>query len=95
MPPMSHHAIAYRAAINAAAIFAMAADKRRAIQRRPRIPERSLLLLALAGGGPGAVAAQQTLRHKTRKQPFCGLLLLIAAGQVIGLAWLVARLAGG
>lgn len=27
-------------------------------------------MLAVLGGWPGALAAQQALRHKTRKQPF-------------------------
>jgi uncharacterized membrane protein YsdA (DUF1294 family) len=35
-----------------------------------RVPERTLHFLALAGGWPGALFAQQTLRHKTIKQPF-------------------------
>jgi len=47
-----------------------AADKAAATSGGWRTSERSLLLLGLVGGWPGAVVAQQTLRHKTRKRSF-------------------------
>ncbi|MFX7804552.1 DUF1294 domain-containing protein, partial [Acinetobacter baumannii] len=55
-----------------------------------RIPERTLLLLALIGGTPGAYAGRWLFRHKTRKQPFVGRLHAIAVVQA-GLlaAWLI------
>jgi uncharacterized membrane protein YsdA (DUF1294 family) len=61
-------------------------DKRRAVRGMARIRERTLLLWALAGGTPGAFAACQLFRHKTRKQPFVRLLWLIAAAQALVLA---------
>lgn len=45
-------------------------DKHRAGAGGRRIPERTLHLLALFGGWPGAFAGQQIFRHKTRKLPF-------------------------
>jgi uncharacterized membrane protein YsdA (DUF1294 family) len=78
-------AIAYLAAINLAAFAAFASDKRRAIQGARRIPERTLLGLAMIGGTPGALAAQQLLRHKTRKQPFKAQLWTMAGAQALAL----------
>lgn len=49
---------------------AYAADKAAARARERRTPERTLLLLGLAGGWPGAVLAQQWLRHKSAKTSF-------------------------
>lgn len=45
-------------------------DKRAAANGDWRIKEKTLLLIAFAGGGAGALAAQRLLRHKTRKPPF-------------------------
>ncbi|WP_210394616.1 DUF1294 domain-containing protein [Motiliproteus sediminis] len=66
-----------------------AADKAAAQQGQWRTPESTLHLLALAGGWPGALVAQQKLRHKSRKQPFrllCWLTVLLNAA---GFAWLL------
>ncbi|ASR06618.1 hypothetical protein CHY08_05520 [Rhizobium leguminosarum bv. viciae] len=62
-------------------------DKQAARHGRRRISERTLLLLALIGGSLGAVAAQQLLRHKTRKEPFRSILaaILIPHGAVIAI----------
>lgn len=70
--------ILYLAGINLVTFAMFAWDKYSAIKRQWRIPEKTLLMLALAGGTPGAIIAQQRLRHKTRKQPFRSQLLLIA-----------------
>ncbi|HEX4399794.1 MAG TPA: cold shock and DUF1294 domain-containing protein [Galbitalea sp.] len=47
-----------------------AADKSAAVEGRWRVSESALLLLGIAGGWPGAIIAQQLLRHKTRKRSF-------------------------
>lgn len=51
--------------------FAMyAVDKSAARKGTRRISESTLHFLSLTGGWPGALIAQQVLRHKTRKQSF-------------------------
>ena len=45
-------------------------DKSSAQQGRRRTPEKTLHLVELAGGWPGALVAQQVLRHKTRKASY-------------------------
>jgi len=72
-------------AINLATFAAFGWDKAAARQRDRRIPERALLTLAALGGSPAALLARQTLRHKTRKQPFGARLLLIVFLQVVAL----------
>jgi uncharacterized membrane protein YsdA (DUF1294 family) len=47
-----------------------AVDKSAASKGAWRTQESTLHLLALAGGWPGALVAQQKLRHKSRKHAF-------------------------
>ncbi|QYF95880.1 DUF1294 domain-containing protein [Massilia sp. PAMC28688] len=62
-------AVLYAAA--SAACFAMyAVDKAAAKAGRWRTSENLLLLMGLACGWPGAVVAQQLLRHKSHKRSF-------------------------
>jgi len=82
----------YLLAINAATFAAFAVDKRAARRRGWRIPERQLLMLAAAGGSPSALAAQNALRHKTRKEPFRTALWAVIAGQAaLAVAYLLLR----
>jgi uncharacterized membrane protein YsdA (DUF1294 family)/cold shock CspA family protein len=46
------------------------ADKTAAQNGQWRIPESTLLMFGMFGGWPGAIVAQQTLRHKTAKTSF-------------------------
>jgi len=82
--------VIYLLAINAAAYATFAWDKRCAERDLWRVPEKTLLTLAAIGGAIGAVYAQQTLRHKTRKEPFRTFLNLIAIVNVVGIAVLCA-----
>ena len=60
----------YYLIINLAAFIFYGADKRKAVRGDWRIPEKTLLLLALAGGGIGAFLGMQIFRHKTKHLQF-------------------------
>src|SRR3954447_2235894 len=67
------YAAAYLGLVTVTSLATFAAyglDKRRASVGGRRVPERTLHLLALLGGWPGAILAQRQFRHKTRKVPF-------------------------
>jgi uncharacterized membrane protein YsdA (DUF1294 family) len=53
-----------------ASFVAYGFDKRQAISGRRRVPEKTLLVLSLLGGWPGAILAQRQFRHKTHKMSF-------------------------
>lgn len=57
-------------AVSLVAYLAYAKDKLAAGRGDRRTPESTLHLLALAGGWPGALLAQQFLRHKSMKMEF-------------------------
>ena len=60
-------------------------DKRAAQRGKWRTSEKTLHLLALFGGWPGALLAQHILRHKTRKQPFKAIFWITIAMNCLGL----------
>ena len=70
--------------------IAYAADKRAAQTHTWRVQEASLLALGVVGGWPGAIIAQQVLRHKTLKSSFQWMFWISVVLNVIGfvvLAW--------
>jgi uncharacterized membrane protein YsdA (DUF1294 family) len=79
---------------SAICFIAYALDKSAARHGRRRTPERSLLLLGLAGGWPGAFAAQRLLRHKTAKPSFLVKFWFTVALNLALLAALLALQAG-
>ena len=72
----------YLLAVNVAAFLMMGADKKRAIQQRRRIPEKTLLLTALVGGSLGAYMGMQSFRHKTKHLKFTLGIPAILAAQI-------------
>ena len=64
-----------------------AVDKAAAIDKRDRIPESMLLWLGFVGGWPGAIVAQQVLRHKTAKLSFRIRFWLSVVANVALFAW--------
>ena len=70
------------------AFVAYAFDKSAARNEQWRTKESTLHLFALAGGWPGALAAQRLLRHKSRKQSFQLVFWFTVVLNCSGLAWL-------
>ena len=62
---MIKYFIIYLVVINLIAFLAMYIDK-----GKWRIPEQTLLVLAIIGGSIGAIAGMYTFRHKTKKLRF-------------------------
>lgn len=60
----------YLAGINVAAFLLFGLDKWKAKTDQWRIPENTLMLLALAGGSVGALLGMRTWRHKTQHAKF-------------------------
>ena len=69
------------------AFIAYALDKSAAQNNRWRTQENTLHFFALAGGWPGALAAQRLLRHKSRKPSFQFVFWVTAILNCCGLAW--------
>ena len=83
--------IIYLILINAIGFFIMLVDKRKAIKNRWRIPEKTLFLIALAGGSMGALAGMYCFRHKTKHKRFTIGILFILFLQLVLLVFLYAK----
>ena len=80
--------LGYLIAINLTTFCFYAYDKAIAGQTdTTRVPESVLQTLALLGGSPAALLAQETLRHKTAKQSFQRVFWLILIVQIGLLVW--------
>jgi uncharacterized membrane protein YsdA (DUF1294 family) len=86
--------IALFTAWNALVFAIFFVDKRAARHGHWRVSEKTLLTLALVAGSPGAVMAQQLLRHKTRKEPFRSILAAIAVMHLLIAVSLISAVAG-
>jgi uncharacterized membrane protein YsdA (DUF1294 family) len=75
--------LVYLLLINALGFALMLADKRKAQKNRWRIPEATLISVAVLGGSLGAIAGMRLFRHKTRHPKFSLGLPVIFAIQVI------------
>ena len=77
--------------MNLLGLSAMVIDKIRAMERRFRIPESVLFILAILGGSAGCIAGMIIFRHKKRKPQFRYGLPLILILQIS--AWLALHIA--
>lgn len=73
----------YLLIINALGLLIMLADKEKAKKHRWRIPESTLLTVAVLGGSVGCYAGMRVFHHKTRKPKFYIGVPVIFAVQVL------------
>lgn len=81
--------IAYLLIINAAGFLVMLVDKFYARKNLWRIPEATLLSVAVIGGSVGALIGMYTVRHKTKHKKFTIGIPLILAAQIALAIWIL------
>jgi uncharacterized membrane protein YsdA (DUF1294 family) len=74
--------------------IAYAIDKSAAQNNRWRTKESTLHLFGLAGGWPGALLAQKTLRHKSKKDEFQTVFWATVIANCFSLGWLLTTKSG-
>ena len=67
---MAELIIGYFTVINLVLLLVMGLDKTRARQNQYRISEKTLWILAFAGGAVGGTVGMQLFRHKTKHKIF-------------------------
>ena len=77
--------------VNIVAFAAYGIDKRKAQKGKWRIPESTLLLLALFGGAIGALLGMRMFHHKTKHRKFKILVPLFLVLQLAVAGWLIYR----
>ncbi|MBP5583979.1 MAG: DUF1294 domain-containing protein [Bacteroidales bacterium] len=77
----------YLFAINIVAFFAFGIDKLKAKRDKWRIPESTLLSMAVLGGSIGALAGMKVWRHKTLHDKFRIGIPVIIALQIAAVVW--------
>ena len=79
----------YLLTVNAAGFFSMLLDKLYAKKKLWRIPEATLLTIALLGGSIGSLAGMYMVRHKTKHPKFTVGIPVILIGQIILGFWIL------
>lgn len=82
---LSQILLAYLVLINAGGFLLMLIDKQKARRGAWRIPEATLMSVAILGGSIGAIAGMRLFRHKTKHPKFYIGLPCILAAQIITL----------
>ena len=82
--------ILYLLIINALGFLLMLADKHKARKKLWRIPEATLMAVALIGGSVGSLVGMYTARHKTKHLKFSLGIPVILVLQIIGLMLILA-----
>lgn len=81
----------YLAAVNILLCLLMGLDKLFAKLQKRRIPEKTLFLLAIIGGGLGGTLGMYSFRHKTRHTAFAIGFPALAILQIAAVIFLIAN----
>ncbi|WP_078430155.1 DUF1294 domain-containing protein [Alkalihalobacterium alkalinitrilicum] len=81
--------VSYFIVVSLIGLLLMWLDKRWAIHRKQRIPERTLLFLAFIGGSLGIYFGMMQFRHKTKKPKFRVGIPVIILVQVASIIFLI------
>lgn len=82
----------YLVIINALAFLIMLADKQKAKKHLWRIPEATLLTVAILGGSVGSLAGMRFFHHKTKKPKFRIGIPLVLVLQILLAAFILAKM---
>ena len=85
-------ALIYLLIANVAGLAIMGIDKRKAIKRAWRIPEKTLFLFSVIGGSVGTWAGMYLFHHKTKHWYFVIGMPLILVLQVVGIIYFKQKL---
>ena len=83
--------IIYLLIINAVGLVLMRSDKKRSKNNRWRIPERTLIGIAILGGSVGIIAGMRIFHHKTMHAKFYIGIPLILSVQIIASVLLLSQ----
>ncbi len=81
----------YLLIINVLSFILMKVDKKKAIKKQSRISEITLYTFSLIGGTIGTLLGMQVYRHKTKKNSFIFVIMLIIGVQVAAL-WKISNM---
>lgn len=81
--------IVYLLAINLIGFLIMYVDKKKAKYGKWRIPEKTLLIIALLGGSIGTITGMYVFRHKTQKLKFTLVFPTILISEIIIITYLL------
>ncbi len=85
--------VTYLMLINLAAFIMYGVDKQKAVRHKWRIPERTLIGIAVFGGSLGALLGMKAFHHKTKHRKFTvGVPAIIAVQVIVFVLVLIVRL---
>lgn len=83
--------IGYFLIINVIGFLVMLIDKKKAMYYKWRIPEKTIILITILGGGIGTIAGMYKFRHKTKKIKFTLGLPTILIAEIIIIAYIIVK----